>query len=248
MMQPLLLFAIVATVAGTHHFQQSHHLRGRELLGCPSWAPAWLCNKPKNVCPVVTPVADFDVSKYTDKTWYVQKQQVNGYQKVDDLFCVTATYNTGNDGLIKVDNRANQKAVNQNISGEGNAFSKLCAKQLKAGTGEIGVQPCFLFNIGLTSTAGPYWVIAIDPNYEWAVISGGQPTEIIGDDSADVKCTTKTTGINGSGLWLFTRSPMPPNSVVDTMEATLADMGVSTAKLLDVKQAGCTYEGMPIKN
>merc|ERR1719247_2883416 len=67
---------------------------------CPSWAPAWLCtpggggsDTKKPQCPVVRPVAGFDVERYIAKSWYVQKQQTNGYQSEEDLFCVTATYN-----------------------------------------------------------------------------------------------------------------------------------------------------------
>ena len=37
-------------------------------------------------------------------------------------------------------------------------------------------------------------------NYEWAIISAGPPTESYPDG-----CTTKLTGVNGAGLWLFSR-------------------------------------------
>jgi lipocalin len=250
------LLGIVA-IANALPLPGAGNLRGRELAwGCPKWAPSFICQQVSSTCPTVTPVNNFDVDKYTEKTWYVQKQQVNGYQKAEDLYCVTATYTKADNGLIKVENRANKGGVNKGISGEDgtkgsswfSSFTSLCAKQITAGTGKLAVQPCFLFNLGLDSTAGPYWVLAIDKeNYEWAVISGGQPTEVISNDSGSVQCTTKKTGTNGSGLWLFTRSAIPAKGVVAAMEKKLTDMGVSTKRLLPVTQAGCKYENMPIK-
>jgi hypothetical protein len=37
-------------------------------------------------------------------------------------------------------------------------------------------------------------------HYEWIIVSGGPPTESYPDG-----CTTKLTGVNGAGLWLFSR-------------------------------------------
>jgi lipocalin len=234
--------------------------RGLSLIDlgdlCYSWMPSWVCSPDSN-CPAVSPVVDFDVDKYIENSWFVQKQQVNGYQQPEDLYCVTATYNKREDGLIKVENRANKKTVNgELVGGGGGGFSQLsdlCAKQVDEGTGKLIVQPCLLFNIGLQKlTGGPYWVLAVDKdNYEWAIISGGQPTDVVGGGQSatktDVRCTTKTTGTNGSGLWLFTREPIPADGVVEAMEKKLLEMGVSTSKLLDVPQKGCNYHNVPLK-
>merc|ERR1712216_767810 len=43
-------------------------------------------------CTAVTTVDDLNLTEFTRKTWYIQQQQVNGYQSADDLFCVAATY------------------------------------------------------------------------------------------------------------------------------------------------------------
>jgi len=204
-------------------------------------------------------VANFDLDQYIASTWYVQKQQVNGYQKPEDLFCVTATYNKKDGGgeLVEVSNRANEGAINKGLQGKGkgifSSFSSLCAKQLEDNTGKLEVQPCFLFNtFNPFDTAGPYWVIAVGEQYDWAIISGGQPSEVISDgkDEKDgsVKCTTKESGTNGSGLWLFTREPVASDAKIQLMESKLEAMGVSTSKLLSVAQKGCTYEGMQLKS
>ena len=46
-------------------------------------------------CPSVSLQIDplVNISEYIRKSWYVQKQQLNGYQSLEDLYCVTATYN-----------------------------------------------------------------------------------------------------------------------------------------------------------
>lgn len=227
--------------------------------GCPRWAArlGWCRRDDQPQCPVVKPVSPFDLDRYIEHTWYVQKQQENGYQKKEDLYCVTATYNRkdGNSGLLKVENRANRGGVNGELRGEssgfGSYFSSLCAQPQSCDSngscGKLRVQPCFLFQWGIAQTAGPYWVLAVDSeNYEWAVISGGQPTETVGQGPS-TECTTKTEGINNSGLWLFTRQPIPDAQVVARMEAKLQQMGVATERLLAVAQEGCSYDKMPIK-
>merc|ERR1712194_658416 len=71
----------------------------------------------------------------------------------------------------------------------------LCAKIVDADAGKLAVAPCFL----PAATAGPYWVLAFDDAEGYALISGGAPTH-----SAAGGCRTGT-GVNGAGLWVFTR-------------------------------------------
>merc|ERR1712224_1105690 len=77
----------------------------------------------------------------------------------------------------------------------GTGNSVLCARQKDPNApGELLVAPCFLPNI----FAGPYWVLTVgedaDGDYEWTIVSGGQPTVQYPDG-----CTTKKTGVSGSG-------------------------------------------------
>jgi hypothetical protein len=50
------------------------------------------------ICPPpgFASVSSLNSTEYTRATWYVQEQQVNGYQTPNDLFCVTATYELEN--------------------------------------------------------------------------------------------------------------------------------------------------------
>ena len=48
---------------------------------------------PTPKCPSVSTVSNFDLSEFVRATWYIQKQQPNSYQPVNNLNCVSATYN-----------------------------------------------------------------------------------------------------------------------------------------------------------
>ena len=76
----------------------------------------------------------------------------------------------------------------------------------------------------------------------WAIVIGGEPTEQFADG-----CTTKETGINGAGLWLFSRSPVAPATELAAMHAVLNERGIAASRLHSVSQAGCKYAGAYIK-
>lgn len=136
-------------------------------------------------------------------------------------------------------------AVNGPAEGSVNSTNPLCAREEDPTTpAALTVAPCFLPN----ALAGPYWVLAVghnseDPSkYDWAVISGGQPTEAYPDG-----CTTKLTGTNGSGLWIFGRAPVLPADQLAAARASLTGLGFTLSQLLDVPQAGCDYEWATVK-
>ena len=49
---------------------------------------------PKNNCSQVMLQTNppVNLTEYMRASWYIQQQQVNGYQKIEDLYCVTADY------------------------------------------------------------------------------------------------------------------------------------------------------------
>ena len=204
-----------------------------------------------SVCPNVKLQTNppLNLTEYTRSTWYVQQQQPNGYQKPSDLFCVAATYDINNKTsvpfyngqVISVYNYANYNktnGINMNNS------TILCARQTnKSEPEKLLVAPCFLPNI----LAGSYWVLAAGPysdNYDWAVVIGGQPTLRV----SNTTCTTKLSGINNSGLWIFSRKPIICPSLLKSIRTLLQSRGISTDYLLDVVQEGCRYNGAFIKN
>jgi len=194
------------------------------------------------VPPIETKAVDLE--EYTRATWFVQRQQENGFQKKDSLFCNTATYELGTtevpdfDGqVIDVFNYGNKGGVNGDFTG-----GPLCGR-VSDEAGKLSVAPCFLSN----DQAGPYWILDIgvqeNGEYEWAVVIGGQPEEF----GIDGLCTTSTEDINRSGLWFLTRKPIATPETLHAMEMAIAKQGVSGTKMIDVVQSGCNYDDGDIK-
>jgi lipocalin len=191
----------------------------------------------------------FKLDRYIEKSWYIQKQQVNPYQAENQLYCVVATYNKRDDGFIQVNNYGNQDVVNGTNTIDGSCFAQdLCARQLDGGS--LQVAPClFGFTFGLV--AGPYWIVAVADDYSWSIVSGGKPNEVLEEVDGRTFCTTKEgcsfLDINGSGLWLFTRDKVANATTIATMEAKLNELGIFAGNLKTVAQEGCTYEGAVLK-
>ena len=201
-------------------------------------------------CPNIHPMEDFNTTEYIRSTWYIQQQQLTGYQPSNTLYCVSQTLNTTNltvpffsGNVIAVYNYANTDSVNGTPQNKGN-FT-LCARQTNTSDpANILNAPCFLPNY----FAGPYWVLAAGPhrsNYSWAIVSGGSPDVKYSDGN----CSPSISGVNGSGLWLFTRErygTFAENSVY-LMRSILVSMGITLSQLLNVTQIGCNYTGAYIK-
>ena len=203
-----------------------------------------------NTCPNLELQTNppLNLTEYIRSTWYIQQQQINGYQNMSDLYCVTATYNIDNYShvpffkgrTISVYNYANMNKVNGLSMGNN---SHLCARQPNSSEPEkLLVAPCFLPNL----FAGPYWIVLAGPNssnYEWAVVSGGQPTVRITNNT----CTTKETGINNSGLWILSRTNKLDSENLLYIRKLMEKRGLDTSKLYNVSQIGCKYDGAFIK-
>ena len=115
---------------------------------------------------------------------------------------------------------------------------------------KLAVAPCFFPN-GL---AGPYWPVILKADeqgrYTAAAVIGGQPTVPQGDGGCSLPQVDAADydGVGGNeGLWILTREPTPPASLVEEMKAELLSLGISVANMLDVSQEGCSYGGYDIK-
>ena len=162
-------------------------------------------------------------------------------QPLESLFCVTATYYLDehrtvpffSGTVVAVHNYANSDKVNGPIQNANNMT--LCGRAVDdKDSSKLAVAPCFLPNL----FAGPYWVLGVGKDLEWAVVIGGQPTEVYPDG-----CTTKESGTYNSGLWLFTRAQIPKQESLDEMHVLLKSKGVATSRLHRVEHGGCKYEG-----
>jgi lipocalin len=210
----------------------------------------WLFGK-GNDCADISSVDNFDLSAFIAKSWYVQRQQVNTYQPPDRLFCVVATYEEvpGQtqwfQPAISVRNYAAGPGVN--VAG---SLTQLCATRTDR-PGQLRVAPCFLPSF----FGGPYWVVATD-NTSYAIVTGGKLVTPGSCDDGDNLCTTRDDPTikdplsfvgNNQGLWFFTRVPNPPAAVLELLEEKAAELGICTADMLPVVQAGCDYSGAQIK-
>ena len=106
-------------------------------------------------CPIIHPTIDFNTTEYLRATWYIQQQQITGYQQPNSLYCVAQTLDSTNrtvpffnGNVLNVYNYANLNAVNGDNQNSGN-FT-LCARQPYTNdTARLLNAPCFLPNLYL---------------------------------------------------------------------------------------------------
>lgn len=201
-------------------------------------------------CPTVKTVGstNFNLTEWVRKSWFIQEQQVVDYQPLSSFYCTVATYNLEgatvpffHGTVATVYNYANKDKVNGPNQNQNNMT--LCARALNEDdASKLAVAPCFLPNI----LSGPYWVIAIleaeSGEYEAAAVIGGNPTVEWADG-----CTTKETGTNGAGLWLFSRDRIAPKATIAKLHEMLAAQGVARSRLHPVAHDGCVYDGAVLK-
>lgn len=200
-------------------------------------------------CRPVQPLPTLNTTEYLRASWYIQQQQITGYQAKEDLYCVTQTFDGPGDRKVPLYSGTVIAVYNYAVAGStsgqpvntGNG-TVLCARQTnEKDPARLINAPCFIPNF----LAGDYWVIAAGPSadrYDWAIISAGSPTVQYPDG-----CTTKLTGTNGAGLWLFSRKPIADPADIETMRRMLVDAGYTLSQLLPVPQDGCSYDGAFIK-
>ena len=201
-------------------------------------------------CPQIEPMIGFNTTEYIRSSWFIQQQQVTGYQPPEALNCVAQTINTTNHTVpfyngtvLSVYNYGRVGGVNG--TQENSRNFTLCARQVNESTPSRLINGlCFLPNI----FAGPYWVLAAGPqstNYSWAIVSGGSPNIRYPDGN----CSTSLNGTNDSGLWLFTRERYGAiaDRYVEQMRTWLISQGISVSQPMNVSQTGCNYNGSYLK-
>lgn len=202
-------------------------------------------------------VTNFDLLKYTSKPWFVQAQEPLTYQPESSLFCVRALYQKRGtpDGAYYVQNYSNKEKVNgevmssQTMPGQKNANGIIAfpADKGPAATraSKLLVGPSFLepvFKSGIKNVFGDYWVVAVDPAYEWAIVSGGAPTRNTGKGCSGGLPVLYQYQTNGVGLWFFSRKQVDPAGAAK-MAQVAKSLGYDIGRVKPVAQAGCKYEG-----
>ncbi|CAB9508407.1 expressed unknown protein [Seminavis robusta] len=258
--------------ATTKYLRQASTPKERGLA-LPHWfcsffdetAPDHPCDNHTNgfnvTCPLVQPLSnqstDFDMQRFIERSWFVQKQQVNGFQPSveDDFFCLVHTWlnrtedeffdylHFGTVGSID----GPQQEWDVGFDALPPALSSWCSGQDEHGGGYLRISPCLLRPL-LGKVGIPLWVLAVAADDSWAIISGGEPETVRQIDPP--LCTTRINvsaeaiaDTSGTGLWLLTRARIASNDTLAEMEQLLLDMGIFTGDLFPVVQEGCSYEG-----
>lgn len=185
-------------------------------------------------CKPVQTVENFDIEEYASKPWFSHQQAEVSYNPISRNFCVKAEYEVlsspkGWGYTVSVSNSARDESGNEFGGG-------LCAYQTGDGgrdLSKLAVAPCWLPKV----FAGPYWIVAYNEEEGYALISGGQPDKI-SDGGIEEGCTTGT-GINNSGLWIFSRRQRREEALIQKVRGIAKDAGFDLSVLNDVDQEGC---------
>merc|ERR1712165_425585 len=81
-----------------------------------------------------------------------------------------------------------------------------------------------------------YWVLAYDEEEGAALIAGGQPDTP--NSNGDGLCTYSDPI---SGLWIFTRSPVRNETLIEKYRGIAIDNGIDPSMMKDVAQEDCAY-------
>ena len=159
------------------------------LVACQSPVP------PKGV----TPIGNFDASRYLGQ-WYEVARLDNRFEH--GLQQVTATYGQRRDGGISVVNRGYDPQSKRWKASEGKAFF--------TGARDIAALKVSFFG----PFYGGYNVIALDEDYQYALVSGP----------------------NRDYLWILSRQPKIPDNVKQQYLTTAKRLGFAVDKLIWVNQ------------
>lgn len=193
-------------------------------------------------CKNVTTQKNFNIEAYAAGKWHIQQQAPTQYLPASENYCASAEYK-----ILEKPNFMGYTIGVHNIAVEQNGMvhdsgSKICAYVPDSSApAKLAVAPCLLPKW----LAGPYWVIAYDETEGYALISGGQPTV-----ATPGGCRTGT-GVNGSGLWIFTRKQDRDEQLVQKVRALAKAQGFDLSVLNDVDQEigmrwGCNPNEEPI--
>jgi len=178
-------------------------------------------------------VENFDLDAFVSRRWWIHQQQAVTYLPVEQNRCVYAEYTKftrptlfGYD--IRVDNHAEEVVPPHTVHDTG---SGICAKIVDGAAGKLAVAPCFL----PIAAAGPYWVIDVNEEEGYALISGGLPTV-----PASGGCQMDSGTVNDSGLWIFTREAARDEALVQKVRGIAAQKGFDLSILNDIDNSDCS--------
>jgi lipocalin len=191
-------------------------------------------------------------AKFFEGRWYALAQVPVKFQEENLFYCISANYKiqktalcqlTGcDDEIVKILNTANSDSVKgDQLIANLNGYIPNAKAPSKALVG-----PTFL----PSNLYGPYWVIEAGTyadliegkpsfegeDYEWALISSGEPKiETSGG------CITGQGVEDPKGIWLFSRQPIVSKEIYEKALAFVASKGFDVNALKKVIHEGCQY-------
>lgn len=147
----------------------------------------------------IPPVSEFDLQRYLG-TWYEIARLPHRFEK--GLTRVTATYSLNPNGSIRVVNRGFKAAKNKWSQAEAKAWVPDPAVPAR-----LKVRFFWPFS-------AEYKVIRLDPEYQWAVV----------------------TGSKNNYLWFLCREPVMDEALYESLVQYVRDNGFDVSKLIRVEQ------------
>jgi len=211
-------------------------------------------------CKTVKALDNFDIAEYTSGKWYSHQQREVPFNSAALFFCISAEYSVLNPANVPfeplgIQNKFDIKVFNRGKDADGNIFSSddelaeggiavpspLCAGQAVFQgdkDSQLTVGFCVLPVIAFQKSN--YWVLAYNEDDGMALIAGGQTD--LPNGNGDELCTY--SGVQ-SGLWIFSRSRMRNNTLIEKYRNIARDNGIDPSIMLDVSQVDCEDETSP---
>ncbi len=161
----------------------------------------------------VRPVEYVDLERYAG-TWYDVGSYPQRFQR--GCHCTRARYAKNDDGTVAVVNSCNRDSVSGRYSV---ARATAVVQPDAASDGSNSRLKVYFFLPWLRLFGGDYWIIGLDEDYRWAVIS--EPSR--------------------KYLWILSRTPVLDPVEMERAKAVIVENGLDLARLQWTVQAGCSY-------
>jgi len=205
---------------------------------CANWSYVAAQEELVPLCKTVETVYDFVLDDFISAPWYAHQQAENTFAPPTRNNCVRAEYELREEPTIPWGYTVD--VYNSGRDDDGTFVeADLCAFQEQdedpSNDGKLRVAPCFVPKAG----SGSFWVVAYDESEGYALISAGQPTRP-GVDG----CLTGGS-IDDQGLWIFSRSPVRDEGLINSVREIARDAGFDITVLNDVSHENCGDYGAP---
>lgn len=152
-----------------------------------------------NPPPGIHVVGNFDIQRYAGR-WYEIARLDHSFER--GMSDVSATYTLQQDGSVQVLNRGYQESESK--------WKEAVGRALFNSTPDVASLKVSFFG----PFYGGYHVIALDPDYRWALVAGN----------------------DNSYLWILARDKQLPQTTIDHLLAQARQAGFDTQALIWIKQ------------